>query len=212
MGLLKPIHAVLTGDIVNSTQLSPEIEKALLEELKKALSSHLIEFYRGDSFQAYIKEPAVSLRVALLCRALAIKTGVVEEDVSLSDIRISIGIGPVQLPVKTPGTAKGEAFLLSGRRFDELQKTGDRLSIGSGHPVADVALEVMASYLDSIYRGMTVKQAGVIVRLLQGETQQEAASQLNKSKSTVSELASAARWTEIEKIIRQFEKLINQLV
>ncbi len=207
-----PIHAVVTGDIVNSTQLAPEVEKNLLAALERVVKPNLIEFYRGDSFQVFLKDPAGSLRMALSCRALAIKLGSDEEGSPASDIRISIGIGPVVLPVRTPGTARGEAFLLSGRRFDEMQQTQRRMSIGSGHAIADIGLQVMADYLDSIFRGMTAKQADAIVGLLQGETQQEVAQQVNKSKSTVSQLVNAGRWPEIEKILEQFESLINQLV
>ncbi len=212
MSSIKFFHAVLTGDIVNSTQLTPAVEKDLFAALERVLSPYLIEFYRGDSFQVYMKDPAQALRVALLCRALAISLTAGEDEPAISDIRISIGIGTVIMPVRTPGTAKGEAFLLSGRRFDEIQRTDQRLSIISGKPVADTGLQVMADYIDSIYRGMTAKQAGAIARLLEGKAQQEVALELNKSKSTVSQLVSAGRWPEIEKIIQQFETLIKQLV
>ena len=69
----------------------------------------------------------------------------------------------------------------------------------------------MADYLDAIYREMTAKQAAAIVWLLEGMTQQEAALKLNKSKSTVSQLVAAGSWNEIERILQQFETLINQL-
>jgi hypothetical protein len=208
----KSIHAVLTGDIVNSTLLGPDMEELLLKELGKVLSAYLIEFYRGDNFQVYLKEPAGALRVALLCRAKAISLTAMEEQPALSDIRISIGIGPVALPVRAPGTARGEAFLLSGRGLDEIQKTERRLSISSGSAIADIGFGVMADYLDAIYREMTAKQAAAIVWLLAGATQLEAALKLNKSKSTVSQLVAAGGWSEIERILQQFEMLINQLV
>lgn len=205
------IHAVLTGDIVNSTQLDPVLEVQLLERLRRVFSAYKTEFYRGDSFQTYVKDPVGSLRVALVARSLAVSITMTEDEYASSDIRISIGIGTVISPVRAPGTAKGIAFLLSGRGLDEIQKTGRRLSITSDHPIADIGLQVMADYLDAIYRGMTIKQAEVIVELLGGDTQQEVASKLGKSKSTVSQLVTAARWPEIEKILQQFENLINQL-
>jgi len=212
MSLSKSIHAVITGDIVNSTQLDPATEKTLIKELGRILKPHIFEFYRGDSFQVYIKEPAKSLRIALMCRTLAISLTASEEDLSLSDVRISIGIGRVVLPIKISGTAKGEAFLLSGRLFDELQKTSQRLAIVATHPMANIGMEVIAEYTDAVYRGMTGKQADAILGLLQGETQQNVALRLNKSKSTVSQLVNAARWTEIERLLQKYEALINQLL
>jgi hypothetical protein len=211
MGAVKSLHAVLTGDLVNSTQLKPATEKALLKELSRMLKPYLFEFYRGDSLQVYVKDPVQSLKIALLCRTLAISRTAGEGDLPLSDIRISIGIGSVILPVKTPGTARGEAFLLSGRLFDDLQKTDRRLAIGADDLFADAGLQVMADYLDSIYKGMTVKQADAILGLLMGKSQQQVALELDKSKSTVSQLVSSGRWSEIERILQQFEWLINQL-
>lgn len=209
---LPSLHAVITGDIVNSTLLSPEGEKGLLEALRELLSPYPTEFYRGDSFQVYLKEPAAALRLALACRVLAIHRTPGEGDLPVSDIRISIGIGTVVLPVENPGMAKGEAFVRSGHQFDELQWSEKRLAISSGHDIADIGLDIMAAYLDSICKGMTTKQAEAVAGLLEEKTQQEIAQHLGKSKSTVSQLVSAARWPEIQRILVQFEKMVNQLV
>src|ERR1700749_116803 len=105
-----PVYAVLTGDIVNSTGLAPEIEARLMEELQDTLQPYSFEFYRGDSFQVFMRDTLHSLLAALQCRILAISMG---EEGQLSDVRISIGIGAVMEPVKLVGTARGEAFLLS---------------------------------------------------------------------------------------------------
>lgn len=149
--------------------------------------------------------------MALVCRALAIEVTGDEETEVVSDIRISIGIGEVKLPIHQLGTAKGDAFLLSGRRFDQLQQSEQRLAIGCGVPLADLGFQVMADYLDSIFKGMTAKQARVIQELLQGATQQQLAVTLNKSKSTISQLANTGRWAEIEKLLLQYEQLIKNL-
>lgn len=211
MVITTSIHAVMTGDIVNSTALSAEMEKSLFAAIQQAFSPYLIEFYRGDSFQVFLEDPAVSLRKALLCRALTISLTAAEEGPAVSDVRISIGLGAIDEPVRAPGMARGGPFLLSGRGLDEIQKTEQRLRISSGNTIADIGLQAMADHLDAIYSDLTPKQAEVIRFLLQGETQQEAAAQLSKSKSTVSQLVAAGSWAEIEKILQQFETLIKQL-
>jgi hypothetical protein len=211
MRTIHSIHAVLTGDVVNSTGLGTEAEEMLLQALLLAFSPYLIEFYRGDSFQAFLEDPVVSLRVALMCRTLAISITAGDEGPPVSDVRISLGLGPATRPVRAPGLAKGEAFLLSGRGLDELQKTERRLAIISGHAIADIGLEAMAGHLDAIFRRMTPKQAAAIGWLLRGVTQQEVAAQLDRSRSTISQLVTAGGWAEIEKILELFEKLINQL-
>lgn len=210
MGHPVSISAVITGDIVNSTRIPVLKEKRLLKRLEKELSDYDFGFYRGDSLQVYIEDPLQSLRIVLICRTLAISLA--DENAVRPDIRFSIGVGKVQLPVRMPDNARGEAFVLSGRRLDEIMDTEERLSIRSGQTLADIGFQILADYLDSIYRQMTVKQAIVFFYLLHGQTQQEVAAKLGKSKSTISELAGAGRWPEVEKLLQQFEMLINQLL
>ena len=201
------IAAVLTGDIVNSTRLSPTQEKRLFDLLARFAAKHKHEFFRGDSFQIHMDDPRDALHMALICRSLAIG---LTENGERYDVRISIGIGEVNLPVKNLGIAKGEAFLLSGRNFDDLGDTR-RLTISCGNEIADIGLEVIADYLDNIYQGMTSKQAELITNLLRGTTQQQMAVTLNKSKSTVSQLAASGRWPEIEKLLQQYKNMIEKL-
>jgi len=204
------IQAVLTGDIVNSTLLGRPAEKKLLKTLQQVLAAHPYEFYRGDSFQVFIKGAGSALQTALLCRTAAIsiaKPGAVVA----SDIRVSIGIGKVKWPVTSLAAAKGEAFVLSGRAFDKFSKDDNRLAIACSNELAGPGLEVIAGYINAIFKNMTGKQAGVIFELLKGNNQQEVAARFKKSKSTVSQHANAGRWAEIEKLLQQYETIINRL-
>jgi hypothetical protein len=212
MSVHKPsVGAVLTGDIVNSTKLSPIQEATLLDVLARFLHGHPHEFYRGDSFQAYIKDPSKALRLALTCRAVAIEITTKEEEAIRGDIRIAIGIGEVSTPVRALGSAKGEAFLLSGRGLDELQKSEKRLAVTCNNKIANIGLQITADYLDSIFRQMTGKQADIIVELLQGITQQQLTISREKAKSTISELANAGRWPEINRVLQQYSQLVEQI-
>src|SRR5579871_719521 len=111
---INPFHAVLTGDIVNSTLLSAESEQILLRALAQVLAPYKTEYYRGDSFQVYIPSPGDALQTAIHCRMLAIALTAEEDEPVLSDIRIAIGIGSVNGKIRALGTAKGDAFLRSG--------------------------------------------------------------------------------------------------
>ena len=206
----KKLRAIITGDIVNFTKLRPVLEKQLLKSLNSVLKPYPFEFYRGDSFQAYLKDPKVSLRIALLCRTHAIKL-TKEKNKASYDVRLSIGIGTISEPVKKLASAKGEAFLFSGRAFDELREKDARLIITTGNSLINTGLEILADYINAIFSNMTAKQAEVISGLLTGLTQQEVAADQGKSKSTVSQLAASGRWEEIEKLLQHFENLINYL-
>jgi hypothetical protein len=210
MVLNEPIYGVLTGDVVNSTSIPAFKAERLLKELAGELTPYVVSFYRGDSFQVFIEDPKKSLRTALICRALAIS--MTEPGAVRSDVRVSVGIGKVQLPVQMPDIARGEAFMLSGRGLDKIEGTEQRISIYSSHEIADIGFDIMANYIDSIFNKMTSKQAVVLLDLLKGQNQQDVALKLDRSKSTISQLVSAGRWPEVEKLLQQFEKLINQLL
>lgn len=61
------IAAILTGDIVNSTRLSPQQERKLFDLLKKFAAKNKYEFFRGDSFQIYMDDLGDTRRLAISC-------------------------------------------------------------------------------------------------------------------------------------------------
>jgi len=206
-------HAVLTADIVNSTRLKVAREKKLTTRLREIFKQRgaRLEFYRGDSFQAYTKNAGEALRMALLCRTAAIALDR-DEPILGSDLRISIGIGAVQHPLKELKTGKGEAFVLSGRKFDELPELNLRIAITSNNLLANEGFSIIAAYVDNIFRAMTGKQAEVIFGLLNGDLQKQVARKLKKTESTIHQLLKSGRWQEIEKLLKQYENIINLLV
>jgi hypothetical protein len=196
-----PTGAVITADIVNSTLLTREQEKKLLSQLTVVLQEYKYEFYRGDSFQVYLKNYQLALLVVLLSRATA-------RAFSYSfDVRASIGIAQVEAPVRSLKTATGEAFILSGRAFDEMDMD-ERLKIQSADEQANIALRLIASYCDHLFRHMTPKQAAVLNELLKGRTQMEAAKKLHITQATLNQHAQAAGWNEIEKLLKEYQQTI----
>ncbi|MFT3679504.1 MAG: hypothetical protein QM791_04485 [Ferruginibacter sp.] len=204
------IQAVITGDIVNSTRLTPAKEQRLVNQITGIFGDNKSEFYRGDSFQAYIKKPSEALKLALLCRAAAISLSKEAKEVP-ADVRLSIGIAAVTVPVKLLKTARGEAFVLSGRHFDEIVKREERLIITTANALANTGLMVISDYVNSIFALMTGKQAEVIYELLRGEKQKMVAKKLKKTKSTIHQRVTAGRWPEIEKLLKHYETIITQL-
>jgi hypothetical protein len=208
-----PIRSVLTGDIVNSTQLSPSQERKITSTLLHLFKEAgcLLDFYRGDSFQAYVKHPQDALRLALLSRTAVIRL-FSNDKIILSDIRISIGIGAVKQPIRSLKTAKGAALILSGRAFDTLSRNGQRLAITSHNPLANQGLEIMTAYLNSIFDGMTGKQAAVIFEILKGEMQIDVAKKFKKTRSTIHQRLVSGRWQELANLLQHYENIIKLLI
>ena len=198
--------AVLTGDIVNFTSLGVLSQKKLIADLSGLMHSHKFDFYRGDSFNAYIRNPGDALRLALQLRAWTrrlIRSASGPE----ADIRISIGIGEVESPVRTLRTATGEAFNLSGRNFNSMLKSEERLIMVSGDQALNPLLKVMALFIDYLLNRLTAKQAEVVFELSNHRTQTEVAERLHKSQATVNQHVQSGGWHELEILLNEYESL-----
>jgi hypothetical protein len=206
------LGAVITGDIVASTDLSKPDLKKLMKNLSTVLSSYQYEFFRGDSFQVYIKSPAEALGVLLQMRAVAMKL-LPAVSAPATDIRASIGIGQVKASVKSLRTASDEVFVLSGRTFDSL-KAPQRLLITSHekNTVINIGLKVTGNFADYIFQRLTAKQAAVVFELLMNRTQTETARRLKKSQATIHKHVQSAGWVEIEKLLTDYKMLVSAII
>lgn len=201
--------AVITADIVNSTSLSAAAHKKLIKQFEVLLNGHIHEFYRGDSFQALIKSPKDALPLLLQLRAAAIRFP--QQNIKLkTDIRASIGIGKIKLPIRTLKTQTDEAFVLSGRAFDQI-KTDQHLAICCHEEdiTLNLAFNVLAQFIDYLFSRMSLKQAEVVFELLLNRTQTETAKRLKKSQATIHKHTQAAGWPEVEKLLKEYQLLVK---
>jgi hypothetical protein len=202
------LAAVITADIVNSTRLPKTEYKKLIKNLNVVLQDHQYEFFRGDSFQVLVKSPADALRLLLHTRTTAMKIS--GSAMPVADIRGSIGIGNVKLPVKSFQAASGDVFILSGRAFDKMAKD-ERLVIicDEKNLAVNSGLKVISQFIDYLFQRLTFKQAAVVYELLMDKTQIDTAKKLKKSQATVHKHTQAAGWPEIEKLLTEYKKLVT---
>jgi hypothetical protein len=205
------IASVITADIVNSTKLSKAELKKLIKNLSIVLNGHQYEFFRGDSFQVLVKSTAESLLTLLRARTAVMKLSP-ESSMPVNDIRASIAIGTVKLPVRSLRTASGEAFTLSGRAFDNMEKDR-RLSItcNEENQMIHAGLKVIAYFTDYLFQRLTVKQSAVVYELLINRTQTEIAKKLKKSQATVHKHIQAAGWPEIVELLADYKKMADSV-
>src|SRR5690606_30124056 len=111
------MHAVITGDIINSTKVDPKIWLPVLKNVlnQAGTSPKEWEIYRGDSFQLFIKDPLLALTIAIQIKA-AIKT------IKSLDVRMAVGIGNIEHTSNQVTEANGPAFIYSGERFESLKR------------------------------------------------------------------------------------------
>jgi hypothetical protein len=201
------MNAAITADIVNSTLMDETSFPLLLKDLGHCFEHDKIEFYRGDSFQVFIKDAESALLKCIMSRLLAIQYS----RQTKVDIRQSISIGVLKSGVIKLGSNMEELFVNSGRYFDKFQNSSRRLYISTGSQEKDFTYEIIAEYTDSLMDRLTARQAKVLYHLLTGKTQAETATLLKLTPATISDHVKAARYEELKSMLNKYKILTNQL-
>lgn len=199
------MQAVITGDIINSSSI--EDRDALIKRLKQEFSllekssSNSFSLYRGDAFQG-ICPADDAFHIYLKIKALLINRK--------SDVRIAIGIGPIEHMKKNLAESDGTAFRLSGRTLDTLKPANRKFMIKTVSEETNKELELACNMLDVIISNWTAKSTEVIYYILEGKTQSEIAELLKISQSAVHQRLQTANWPIIELFMKRYEEIVNQ--
>lgn len=214
--------AVITGDLVNSSQFQPAEIAELMQVLQKELSSYerteasagvKFDISRGDSFQGIVENPEQALSTALKIKAFI---NSYQKDRSrasnaspVTNARIAIGIGEANYDLDTINISNGQAFQLSGRTLDAM-KAKD-LGIALTTPDMDVNDEykVHMKFLDSVTARWSVASAEVVYHLLGNQKEQLIADKLNRSQAAINHRKKAAGWDEIQLLLKRYHQTIT---
>jgi len=218
------IFAVLTGDIVDSSELNggrgypiskivENVEKMIFNTYRSSIYRN-IDVFRGDSWQMVVLDPCHSLRIALLFRAL-LRSG---KSIESTDSRVSIGFGRIEyLPENDISAGNGEAFRLSGAGLDQCSRS-QRLNLvfpPVNRSSLTEGLKALIQFIDFQAQRWTSKQSDVIAGALVGLTQQEIASDWVHDPVTqqaVSQHLDNAGWNPISSSIRHFEAILPEIL
>ncbi|MES2830066.1 MAG: hypothetical protein V4687_18050 [Bacteroidota bacterium] len=204
--------AVITGDIINFTQLGDNQRKKVIEETDQLLKSWTskksnAEVFRGDSYQVLFEEPAMAVTKGLQLIAWFKKHSTHDDSVHLGT-RLSVGIGEVSYHGKNVLNSDGEAFHLSGRKFDAMTSE-EYISIQSNNQESNAAIEIILKFVNRYISNWNRGQAEVIFWHLEGKTQQEIAKTLSISQPSVNSRLKTAGWKELEPTIIYLESLVK---
>lgn len=205
------MQAVLTADIVNSTQLSIERFHLLEEEIRSLYGdSFSLLFYRGDSYQVFARNALLIYSQMLLSRLKAISYS---ENTRI-DIRQSIRIGFVNNDVADIGSHVDPVFIDSGRIFDTFNdvQSDSFLLITCGSKYFDISYDLIARYTDNLLAQITPKQANVVYHLLTGKTQKETAAIINVKEPTISQQAKSGGLRELKILIEKYKELTQMVI
>lgn len=209
------IGAIITGDIVDSTKLTIVGREIMLSNLQliPAVLSPVqivnIEIFRGDSFQLRISNAASALRCALAIRGWLRCHKAYGSKVL--DARLAIGIGTLDYESDTLSKSDGEAYRLSGRLLDGMNKS--RLKISTPWQEVNEELKLPTAFADDIVSSWTDNQSKIILRsLITSKNHVELSHELGISRQMVDKSLKASKEELIEAYIKRFETLIiNQI-
>lgn len=205
--------AIITGDVVDSTKLTVEGREIMLNALQlipevlSPVQEISIEIFRGDSFQLGINSAYSALRCALAIRAWLRCHKVYGSKVL--DARLALGIGTLDYESDALSTSDGEAYRLSGRLLDDMNKS--RLEIKTPWRDVNEELKLSTAFADDIVSAWSQNQSKIILqRLVTLKTHVELSQELGVSRQMVDKSLKASKEELIEAYIKRYEYLINK--
>lgn len=198
--------SVITGDIINSRKAADPGEwLGLLKTTFKTEgpTPKVWEVTRGDSFQIEIAQPE-----NVLLKALHIKATV--KRVPGLDVRMAIGIGTKSYDAPKISEANGDAFVRSGRLFDQLKK--NTLAISSPWEDVDRVINMCLELALLTVDRWTPNSAEIVALTIENpsKTQLELAHILQISQGRISERQQRAGYDELMKLEAYFKESIQQ--
>lgn len=183
--------SVITGDIVSSTKVKDWslLQRVLAESVERVseLGATLpadSEIFRGDSIQIVLDRPELWLRSALVMRC-HVAQGLNSGKQVVFDLRCGVGIGTISNLEASPGSSRGQAFLLSGKSLDKMAKDR-RLQIKTPWDDMNLGYGIFCHLLDTLSGGWTPRQFGVLGLALEGLTQKDIGKRLGITQPSVS--------------------------
>jgi hypothetical protein len=189
---MKPQAAILTGDLIGSTDASRDAVEAAMTLISQTARriGPLTRYtrYRGDGWQIYLDDPGLGLWAMLLIAAELRAAGGLESKIALG-LGSTYGGSPDSLT-----TAGGSAFVASGRALDSLEPP-QRLIIAKDTNHIDALHARLVAMIDERVADWSQEQAEAMAHDLSPErhlSQAEIAAKLGISRQAVAARLHAA--------------------
>jgi len=207
-------YAVLTGDIINFTQVNNDGRQLLIEETAGLIKSWVkdpsdAEVFRGDSYQLIFDDidNALTRSIQLICW---FKMRSADGNAPALSTRISVGIGKIAYKGKSVLDSDGEVFHESGRSFDKMGRD-ELLAITTTDEKINHQIRILLIFINQIINQWTKSQAEVIYLYEEGLKQQEMAEKLGIVQGAVNNRLRVAKWKDVNEGINYITKIVKQL-
>ncbi len=213
------MQAVITGDLIDSTLYTTKELDTILDTLNNEFKSTKnqgstgFKLFRGDSFQGIVLNPSDALDHVLKLKTVINKIEHSNKKISgLTDFRIAIGIGSVNLKRDSILESNGEAFQFSGRTLDTMKGDYPRLLLKTADDNLNEEFNASFSLLDSVMSKWSRASAEVVHYLLKGYKEKEIANILGINQSAVNHRKKAANWDSIALLLQRYQSVIRNFV
>jgi len=213
------LFCVITGDVIGST-LVPVAERKRMKKAMQQLGEMLAqagfkvntqEIFRGDSFQLVLSETSKALSAALLIRAWMRSVDMGES--SPLDVRLGIGIGPIEFKAKSQNESDGTAYRHAAKALDQTVKQNlANIWMTTGIADLDEILNSISIALETMITRWTVAQAKSMRWSLQGMVHQDIANKLKVTQSTITRSLQSADDRAIQYLNTYSQKLISKYI
>lgn len=197
---------VITGDIINSSKASSPLEylTILKEEFNKiGPEPKYWEISKGDSFQL-MTDPVLVIEKAILIKS-RIKT------IKDLDVKMALGIGEVSYIADRISESNGEAFVNSGRLFENSKQN---LVVKSPWPEFDQNMNLMLKLALLFMNNWSQKSAEIIQLSLNNRelTQTELGEKIGLKQNLLSKLRKTAKYNEVLEIIKYYRNKLSHAI
>ena len=198
--------SIITGDIINSRNVKPEIWLPVLKKVLEEKSNGRWEIYRGDSFQIEVTNFHESFISAVYIKAClkAIK-GI--------DVRMAIGIGNKTFEGKKISESNGEVFEMSGWTLEQLKVEKTNLKLMTKNSSMDKEMNLFFKFALIAMDDWTVNSAETVKLFFDNlnKTQEEISKIIGISQDAVSKRLKRAHLGKILELDLLFQHKVAQL-
>lgn len=221
----RPMYAVLTGDLVNSSKLPVSLSTRAMNLLRTSVEPFNSAFpdavvggmdtFRHDSWQLLLGRPELAITSALYLRTVL----KMQSDATTKyDTRIAIGIGEVDTTdTGKISNSRGPAFSRSGKALDSMKDELLTLTTGTDHsPLEETLARSTVPLLDAVVSGWTPTQSQAVNNALLGLTQEESSMQWTSrdgsapTRQAISQALKRAHWKTVHAVLQWIERQLPQ--
>ncbi|MFB6098920.1 MAG: hypothetical protein ABEK84_07405 [Salinibacter sp.] len=220
---MSDLHAVATGDVIGSSELSMDERRHLPERLRRAYAAareaapdalpHDLAILGGDGWQCYVEDPSQALP-----RVLHFWTHLCADGLRS---RFAVAVDTVDfISDGNLNESDGAAFRQSGRALETLDDDHWTVCVlpASASITSSLAADSVFELVDLLLHGWTEAQAQAVAGMLQGVgtersvTQQAVADAWSPdpiTRQSVNRHLQRAKWSRLERTASLFDQLIE---